>query len=247
MKTAMLSMLVSITLIVAAISAAEESAPISDEHILSQIMQNPVELNPKKINLLMALDSRHSLSAGSRGDRNPKRFYLRTWSSPDQEIAWNVSAPKPGRYLVTWILLGPREDTSVRVIGPQNTVTVKIPGIGWQRFEATEPLELPQGTSEINLKRVAAGAPITIKAIELIHADEKKNIEKRIAAFKGDARWMKEAGYGIMVQGGGWAYPPEGDKKPWPGFAEDFDARAFVQKVDEMGGGFLLWSATWAD
>jgi hypothetical protein len=57
---------------------------------------------------------------------------------------------------------------------------------------------------------------------------------------------MKEAGYGIMVQGGQWAYPATGEKKPWPGFAEDFDAESFVKKVDEMGGKFLLWSATWA-
>jgi hypothetical protein len=31
----------------------------------------------------------------------------------------------------------------------------------------------------------------------------------------------------------------------WPGIAENFDAEAFVQRVHEMGGKFLLWSATW--
>jgi hypothetical protein len=58
---------------------------------------------------------------------------------------------------------------------------------------------------------------------------------------------MKSAGYGIMVQAGGWSFPPTGDKKPWPGFAEDFDANAFVEKVDEMGGKYVVWSVSWID
>ncbi|MEO7766455.1 MAG: alpha-L-fucosidase, partial [Ferruginibacter sp.] len=38
-----------------------------------------------------------------------------------------------------------------------------------------------------------------------------------------------------------------GDKKPWPGFAEDFDVSAFVDKVRDMGGKYIVWSATWSD
>lgn len=40
------------------------------------------------------------------------------------------------------------------------------------------------------------------------------------------------------------AYPPKGDIKPWPGFAEDFDVKAFVDKVRDMGGKYIVWSAT---
>ena len=31
------------------------------------------------------------------------------------------------------------------------------------------------------------------------------------------------------------------------GFAEDFDVKAFVDKVRDMGGKYIVWSATWSD
>ena len=40
-----------------------------------------------------------------------------------------------------------------------------------------------------------------------------------------------------MCQCGQWSYPPDGPKKSWPAFAEDFNVEKFVDRVDSTGAG----------
>ena len=152
---------------------------------------------------------------GPQSQLNAKRFWLRKFTS-DKKLKWNISVPKAGSYYVDF-LINSKPGTPIKLAGPKNSFVFVPIEEGWQRTQSKDMLQLPAGASSISLQLVDAKDTIDIKSIELINATEKTNIERRILAFKGDASWLKDAGYGIMTQVGGWAYPPKGDKKPWPG------------------------------
>ena len=227
---------------------SKNSLDILPNGLTRQKVQDPIVLNPKTINQLFAPDAMQTpgiAQFGPQSQLNAKRFWLRKFTS-DKKLKWNISVPKAGSYYVDF-LINSKPGTQIKVAGHKNSFVFVPVEKGWQRTQSEGVLQLPAGASSISLEIVDAKDTIDIKSIELINAAEKTNIEKRILAFKGDASWLKDAGYGIMTQVGGWAYPPKGDKKPWPGFAEDFDVKAFVDKVRDMGGKFIVWSATWSD
>lgn len=227
---------------------AQMQTKVDTSGLTPQKMQNPVAINPKTINELMAMDAMQTpgiTQFGPQGKLNAKRFWLSHFTN-DKRIAWNIDIPKTGNYLI-YFQLRSKPGTRIKVTGPMNSVAFSPVEKGWQRSLAKSHLQLPAGRVTIGLKLEGMQDTIDIKSIELINTAENTNIEKRIQAFKGDANWMKNAGYGIMTQVGGWAYPETGDKKPWPGFAEDFDVKAFVSKVRDMGGKYIVWSATWSD
>jgi len=216
-------------------------------NLTPQMMQNPIEINPKGITILLAADAMRSpeiVCLNSASKLGAKRFFLKQIQA-GKKVAWNVAAPEAGVYSPTLLILA-KKGQKIALEGPQNTITVTSDGDAWQRLEASEGLKLPQGKSVISL-RVEQGEIRSLKAIELINVAEAEAVAKRIKAFKGDASWMSDAGYGIMVQAGGWDYPPTGPKMPWPGFAEKFNVTAFVDKVQEMGGSYIVWSTTWVD
>jgi hypothetical protein len=213
-----------------------------------QKMQDPVVVNPKTINQLMAPDAMQTPGIGQFGPQsklNAKRFWLRRFTA-GSKLAWNVSTPKAGAYDVA-LLISCKAGTNIRVSGPKNSISFSPVENGWQRSQSANLLQLPAGLCTISLQVDGEKDTMDIKSVELTYAAEKAAIEKRVRAFKGDPTWMRNAGYGIMTQVGGWAYPQKGEKKPWPGFAEDFDVVSFIDKVRDMGGKYLVWSATWAD
>ncbi|MBC7888259.1 MAG: alpha-L-fucosidase [Ferruginibacter sp.] len=213
-----------------------------------QKVQDPIVLNPTTINQLLAPDAMQSPGIkqfGPQGKLNAKKFWLMRFTG-NKKIAWNITVPKAGTYAVDF-LINSKAGTSIKLTGPANSFLFIPAEKGWQRAQATGVLQLPAGKGTITLQLAETKDTIDIKSIELVNVSEKKNIEQRARKFKGDATWMKDAGYGIMLQVGGWAYPAKGDKKPWPGFAEDFDVKGFVDKIRDMGGKYIVWSATWSD
>ena len=211
-------------------------------------MPDPLPLDSNLINQLLALDASCSINLRAENGRSPKRTCIRYWNSAEQSAAWNVSTKESAEFGVTFLINPGRNETKIKIeFGANQSVVTTIPGQGWQRLEIPETLKIPSGKSRITLSLVEPKGTVELKSIELVDVKAKDSIAKRVEAFKGDTSWMKTAGYGIMVQCGGWAYPPTGDKKPWPAFAEEFDAAKFVQQVDDMGGKFLVWSVTWAD
>lgn len=225
-----------------------DSSNLLPNGMTPQKVQDPVVLNPQTINQLLSMDAMQKPGIrqfGPQGKLNAKRFWLVKFTS-DKKLEWNVSVAKAGDYFVDF-LINSKPGTRIKIAGAVNDFVFTVNEKGWQRAEAKDMLKLPAGKSKVSLQLVNLSDTIDIKSIELTNVKEKENIKKRIAAFKGDASWMKEAGYGIMTQVGGWAYPPTGEKKPWPGFAEDFDVKSFVQKIRDMGGKYLVWSATWSD
>lgn len=211
----------------------------------------PVVLDPAKINILLAVESAYSKSIGcmpAAGGSGSKRFWLKDWTHPDESVTWRISNPKAGKYLVKLMLDANGNSTSITVKNGHNEVYYKTSSKSWQHGLAQGELELPEGESTISIHLEKEGN-VTLKLVELIAVDAFPAIEKRIADFRaaGEKERLKfsKSGYGIMVQGGGWAYPQSGDKKPWPGFAEDFDVKRFADNVSAMGGNFVIWSATW--
>ncbi|MBS1669719.1 MAG: alpha-L-fucosidase [Bacteroidetes bacterium] len=211
-------------------------------------MQDPILINPTSINQLLALDAAHNLGLkefNPGSTLNAKRFWL-TDLVNGNKMEWAVFNRQKAGYLIS-VLLKAKAGTQLKIEAGSHSVVMEAKDDNWQRATAKALLSLPAGKTIISLELINTSSPVDIKSIELVNAAEKQDIEKRVAASKGDCTWMKDAGYGIMVQGGGWSYPPHGDKKPWPGFAQDFDAKKFVEKVYEMGGSYILWSATWID
>lgn len=211
----------------------------------------PVVLDPAKINILLAVESACSKSIGrmpAHGGLASKRFWLKDWTHPDESVTWRISSPKATKYYVKLILNANEASASLIIKGPHNEIRYITSGKKWEHGIAQGELELPEGESVISINLEKEGN-VTFKLAELIAADALPEIEKRIIEFRaaGEKERLRfsTSGYGIMVQGGGWAYPKTGDKKPWPGFAEDFDVKRFADSVTAMGGKFVIWSATW--
>lgn len=211
----------------------------------------PIVLNPEKINILPAVESACSKSIGrmpAHGGLQALRFWLKEWTHPDESVTWRVAAPQAGKYELTFIVKSERKGAVIRTIGPRNEISYASNSTGWERTKAAGALELPQGESVVTLKLERENS-VTLKLVELTEQGALPEIEQRIAAFRAAGRTelgrFSTAGYGLMVQGGGWAFPKTGTKKPWPKFAEDFNVKQFADQVDSMGCKFVIWSATW--
>ena len=205
----------------------------------------PILLAPQKINYLVAERARRSASIGKfppQSVYHSKRFWLTGWTSPVEFIEWQVEAPAAGQYQIT-VLAEAGEGTEIQVQNRLENLTFRFADSGWQR-EAMGVLPFAAGSSTLRLELVNQ-ANVAIKALELLHIEEQTNHQQRIAEFRADTTWLAESGYGIMFQAGEWSYPPQGDKKTWPGFAQDFQVVPFVDMVEKTGAGFVVWSATW--
>ena len=239
--------LVGLILFMTALSgiAAEELTPQSQFDRPESVA---ITLDPAKVNLLMAPWSAHSPALkdwNSSSGLHAKNFWLKGQLGPDCIVQWKLHAPAAGNYQLTF-MLSAAQGTVLKVGVGATEKTFILPEAGWQRVQMPERVTLSQGEQ---ILRISAATPgkVEFKSVELCSESQLPTFSERARQLKGDASWMKTAGYGIMVQAGGWSYPQHGEKKPWPGFANDFDAAAFVQKVDEMGGKFLVWSPTWID
>ncbi|NKB66784.1 MAG: hypothetical protein GKR89_06975 [Candidatus Latescibacteria bacterium] len=217
--------------------------------MILQTLPDPYPLASQALNQLLALGGAYSPSIShfeGHSNLNAKQFFLTGWAQSDQVVSWRIRTPTPGPYRCA-LLLNSAPGRQLMVQTDRGTQIVTVPNHGWQRLEAEAPIDLA-GTDRIRLRLVESVEPaVELKSIELVHQGEAPRLAERVRRFRGDASWMKEAGYGIMVQVGGWSYPATGDKKPWPGFAETFDAEAFVDSIAAMGGQYLVWSATWCD
>jgi Alpha-L-fucosidase len=226
----------------------QETVKVLQGELSEQKMQTPILINPLTINQLFALDASQSKGVrqfGPGSQLNAKRFWITNFKKTDL-VQWQLENNENGDYLVDF-LVNAKSGTRIHIQGPLNDIVFVAPESGWQRSRAQGILQLPKGVSKITLSVQGDTANIDLKGLELINQSQNAKIMKRVQDFKGDATWLKNAGYGIMTQIGGWSYPKQGDKKPWPGFAEDFDVKNFVGKIRDMGGKYIVWSATWSD
>ncbi|QJD86960.1 Ig-like domain-containing protein [Cohnella herbarum] len=199
-----------------------------------------------KITYLMADRADRSASLGQFVDPshvNEKRFWVTNWNSPADYFKWTVNVPVAGEYVVDALIKAPTNSTiTVTSVTYGN---VQFAGSGdWDKIRAPGTLLLPAGLSEI---LVTASNPNhnELKSLELIPAAEWPAMEQRIADFRSDTQWFRDAKYGVFFQWGEWGYPQSGAKKPWPRQIDEFDVDAFADQMSVMGAGYVIWSVTW--
>jgi hypothetical protein len=214
------------------------------KHAIDELEAIPVLAN--KITYLMADRAERSGSLGQfidHGHEKDKRFWVTNWNSQTDFFRWTVNVPIEGEYLVDALIKAPTN--SVITVSSVTYGSVQFTGTGdWDKIRATGTLTLPKGLCEI---LVTATNPNSneFKSLELIPAAEVPAMEQRIADFRSDTQWFKDAKYGVFFQWGEWGYPQSGDKKQWPKQIDDFDVNAFADQVAKMGAGYVVWSATW--
>jgi hypothetical protein len=207
---------------------------------------NPVVLDPAGLNVLQASLAEYSDSL---------QFLFR----------WTVTAPKAGRYIVEALISG-EPGTVVEIAGPGDMVSLTIPpgndpwGNNWNRLRVPGVLSLPAGSSTVTArssapKRVATKwSPLpqwyklnsmALMSLELATAEARAGIDARVRRFRSATKWFADAKYGVFLQWGEWGYPEHGDKKKWPRMIDDFDVEKFADTMQEIGAGYVIWSATW--
>jgi hypothetical protein len=211
----------------------------------------------RSIAYLMADEANRPSSLETRTDETNgmvKRFWVQNWRDPQQSFEWTLDVKQAGRYGVTLMISAP-PGSKVQVEGPTDkliceTTQPRYGGYWWDRITLPTPLTLVAGKSSVRIRLLQ---PVTIgrfgaalKSIELLDMAERPAMDARIKAFKSDTTWLNDAKFGFMCQCGEWAYPPHGPRKPWPAFADGFDANKFAEMVDSTGAGYAIWSATWA-
>lgn len=200
-------------------------------------------LDPRSITTLMADDAKGA-SALTANNPAPKRIWLEGWQSIEQVLTWQVFAPVEGRYEVTLISTG---IPAVRVTGGMDgPLNAAIADLGWNRNLLGE-IRLPQGTSTLRLELAAnLGSAGSLRSLDVLPVAAKDDYQQRVASLRADTSWIRQKGYGVMLQYGAWGYPENGDRNPWEQVAGDFDVAEFARMVDEdMGAKWVIWSITW--
>jgi hypothetical protein len=177
----------------------------------------------------------------------PKRFWMHHWRQSDDQFRWTVDAPQAGDFEASLLIEGGAGTPIVVQCGAQRIVT-PLARSGWDKLSLSEPLHLSAGqhTITVSSPQPAGGEfGMALKALELFPLTEQDSLAQRIARFRSDTTWFREARYGFMCQAGEWSYPVHGDKKTWPRQIEDFDIPRLVDLVAETGAGYLIWSTTW--
>ncbi len=222
--------------------------------VIDQKSPNPVVIDPAGITVLKAPLAEYSDSLKPSA---PPGFWIQNWTGPEQFFRWTVSAPKSGRYDVE-ILVSGEPGTVVEIAGPRNRLHVTIPkgndiwGNNWNRLPVSGRLTLPEGRSIITVSSPAPKGASTSRlksmallSLELVNASANKDLQARVRSFRSSTKWFADAKYGVFLQWGEWGYPPHGDKKKWPRMIDDFDVEKFAATMQDIGAGYVIWSATW--
>ncbi len=150
--------------------------------------------------------------------------------------SWTIVSEKPHNFQVRILASDLRKQT-ITIHGPRNAVTCDVYGRG----RSQKTLEVPAGQHKIDIRN-----PARVFGVELVDVRDVPELEKRVHDFRGDQTWMAERTYGIMFQWGGWGYPEQGEKKPWPEMINDFNVERWADMMEEMGAGWVTWSVTWS-
>jgi hypothetical protein len=86
---------------------------------------------------------------------------------------------------------------------------------------------------------------MALMSVELVNASATKDLNARVRSFRSSTKWFTDAKYGVFLQWGQGGYPAQGDKKKWPQMIDDFDVEKFADTMQDIGAGYVIWSATW--
>jgi hypothetical protein len=172
-----------------------------------------------------------------------KRIWVSNWRKTEQTLTWKVSSPRDADYhaeldggVLSVRLSGHAGEDLVVETKNKSLYRTNLGTISLKKGESTLKLQLARDLDYDG----------KVRSLDLLPVDVKEDYEKRVAALRSDAGWMRGAGYGVMLQYGCWSYPEHGPKKPWEDEVNTFDTEKFAKMVDEdMGARWVIWSITW--
>ena len=147
--------------------------------------------------------------------------------------------------------------TVVEVGGPAGKVSLTIPpgndhwGNNWNRLRVPGLLSLPAGQRGYCAQPGSQGrghqqdeqhGPVVAGTG---NRASPRGMDARVRSFRSSTKWFADAKYGVFLQFGEWGYPQHGAKKKWPAMIDDFDVEKFASTMQEIGAGYVIWSATW--
>ncbi|MHC4983684.1 MAG: alpha-L-fucosidase [Planctomycetota bacterium] len=109
-------------------------------------------------------------------------------------------------------------------------------------------LDLPEGpaTVKVSLTGELPAKAFNLVSMELTPAAAKAAIdeaERAGLAYKAEADWFVEAGYGLMFHWTDGAAPRHGNRKPYGQAVDDFDVDAWAAMVEDTGAAYVFLTA----
>lgn len=177
-------------------------------------------------------------------------FHLSGELAETPMLRWDVRIPETGRYRIRLLV---RCETGgmfalIRTgAGDESTGAAPLPR-SWERQEAGV-LPLAQGTNVIELRFKGRERPegkVDIQAVELSRVDESESDEARATAARADTRWLRQAGFGVMLHWTRESAAFEGAAKPYAQAVADLDTEALARRLGSTGAGFVVFTTAHA-
>jgi len=165
-------------------------------------------------------------------------------------LRWNVHIPEAGRFRVRLLARCDTRSTTPLIrtaAGVETAGTVAIPPY-WDRLEAGVIL-LGQGPNLIELRFRANGdsvGKIDVQALELSEVGTPEREQARAKAARADTRWLRQAGFGIMLHWTRQSAPSRGIGKTYAQAVADLDTEALAHRLSPTGAGFVVFTTAHA-
>lgn len=165
-------------------------------------------------------------------------------------LRWNLQIPETGNYRIRVLArcegggIFPRIRTST---GEESTGAAPLPR-SWDRLEAGV-LPLTRGLNLIELHFKGPARPegrVDVQALELSRAEESERDEKRATAARADARWLRQAGFGVMLHWTRESAAFNGTAKPYARAVAELDTAALARRLGPTGAGFVVFTTAHA-
>jgi|GEM_PF-2805091 len=200
---------------------------------------------PQYITFLTAGSSDHNADLTIRRASGVKYYWATNFDDTSDYLTWSLNHESEDTYRVFGLLSTASEvPLTLSVDGTAHSRDVNTEDIGWQKLDMGT-ITIPAGESTLRLVRNSNSPNMEIKSLELIKESEVPAYEARVAAYKADMTWLREATFGVMFQFGAWGYPQSGDRKSINDGAADFDVESFADMIESTGARYVIWSLTW--
>ena len=173
------------------------------------------------------------------------KFFGKGWRKAGQQAEWRVTVPVADDYAVNVALYQTHgKPVSFIVQAGESAVRGALTGQerGWNRLALDGALRLPQGAVTVTLKVVAPAEDfeLSVQAVELVRPAVRRALLEKALSLRTDAKWFREAGYGMMVHWTSETMPRTGDRKAYAQAVAEFDVEAFAAQMQATGAGFVV-------
>jgi len=181
------------------------------------------------------------------------------------KITWQTDIPSEGDYEVTIGYSVNYSGGQAMVSSNSTQVTDSLPitsGVysetgqwymnNFERRKLNGMLNLSKGINSISLSidPPSYDSTVVLFTLELNRLMDKKNILEEVGRARQsrlDTDWFAKAGYGAMFHWTSRCIPQEGEPKSYHQAVDDFDVKAFVDMVEQIGASYIIFTANHAD